>query len=123
MNNNDNTGQCSRPSSRTRKLVQSKRSTATLLAERTTGKLDAVHVVAKEESADIVRSVSDTGNSLKTVSTTSGNSGLTGDSILDEKFLLSKSGYSQMDIYLSRDDLVQKLLFAAVAGNGKVDNL
>lgn len=72
----------------------------------------------QKDSQDVIKSVSDTGQSLKTLSSASSHSGITGDALLDEKFLLCKSGQSHMDIYLSRDDLVQKLLFAAVAGDG-----
>lgn len=63
--------------------------------------------------------VSDAGHSLKTVSTLSINSVQSGDPSLETDFSPSKHGHSLTDIYLSRDSLVQKVLFAVVAGNGE----
>lgn len=105
-----------------KKLVLPKRSTANLLPDKPNGQLFAgtsAPTTMQKDSEDMSKSIDETGHSMKTVSSASGHSGLTGDAILDEKFLLSKSGHNQTDIYLSRDDLVQKLLFAAVAGDGE----
>lgn len=111
-------GQGSRSPSRMKKSVVPKRSVATLIAEKADGQ-NLSTILTSPISENVTKSNSDAGHSLNTVSTTSGNSGFTGDALLDEKFLLSKLGHSQMDIYLSPEDLVQKLLFAAVAGNGE----
>lgn len=71
------------------------------------------------DGQNLVTLKSEAGHSSNTVSSMSCNSAVPEDGLIDEKFLMSKFGHSQMDIYLSREDLVQKLLFAAVAGNGE----
>lgn len=110
--------QASRSPSRLKKHVTSKRSTAALIAQTSAAKASS-HELTSDDINATIRSASDASQSLKTRSTISVNSAQSGEPSLENESLPSKHGYSLTDIYLSRDNLVQKALFAAVTGNGR----
>lgn len=102
--------------------MQAKRSIATLLPEKNSSNASATDALPllMKSSTEAPQTASDTGHSLKTVSTMSDLSLESKMASREETSSGLKMSYSQMDIYLSRDNLVQKLLFAAVAGNGEL---
>lgn len=102
--------QSSRSPSRAKRQIAMKRSTATLLGDKTSG------AIPTELATPVPEETSNNTLSIDTPSKTTDS--LQGDSSLST-LLSSQSKHSQLDIYLSKEDIMQKFLFAGVTGNGR----